>query len=822
MWQTAGAAAVHRVPLYALLLLWLVSQLVNTRVRLRGQTISVGLTSWSLVVTMVFASRTHLVPYVVGIEVVLGVLRRAQAVKIAFNACNIAVACAIGGIGFEALTSPLSLGRPASWLSITVAVFAVEVVSAATTFTVLAIQGALDLHRIGTFLMPLLILGPVNAVFAIITVDSVWTVRWALILVASIPGGAFLAHRSYVALSARYNNLEVLYRFTEHLAGLSEERDVVTAVLAGLREAFFCGVAQLVTLGEGAGACYQQVGDGPLTVVDLEASGALRTTLAGIEDVQVVTASRARRGGQTLLHGSNRVLVGRMPEDGGLPRWLLVGDRHDGLPFEKADRSFMVALAAQSAVALRGTRLLDELRSEAANREHDALHDPLTHLGNRTLFTRRTQTALTRRGPGTKVGVMLLDLDGFKEINDTLGHPVGDVVLKEVADRLQTVVRAVGVPTRLGGDEFAVLVSAASSSADIERLAASIAKAVAAPMDVGGFALTVQASIGIAMSPDHGTDTATLLKRADVAMYSAKGSSNLPVIYDQADDHNTTRRLTLATELRAAMAAEAFDLHFQPKIAMDTLQLRGFEALLRWNHPGMGSVSPAEFIPVAEQAGLIDQLTWWVLDRSLQEQRRWAANGFDLEVAVNFSAKSLLDANLPRRLAERLQLTGVPPDRLTIEVTETSVMADTKRSATILEHVAATGIKLAIDDFGTGYSSLSRLRELPVDEIKVDRSFVTTMLDSPDNHAIVAGTVHLALSMGRTVVAEGVEDLMTWDALRDMGCQAAQGFVMSPPMAADEVMAWLALTLDGAVPVPRGAAVVPPGRPGAKVRLPAR
>jgi EAL domain-containing protein (putative c-di-GMP-specific phosphodiesterase class I) len=301
----------------------------------------------------------------------------------------------------------------------------------------------------------------------------------------------------------------------------------------------------------------------------------------------------------------------------------------------------------------------------------------------------------------------------------------------------------------------------------------------------------MRASIGVSLAPLHGGDSSTLLKRADIAMYSAKSTTKGVVVYDPAIDHNTTRRLVLASELRRAIAANKLEVWYQPVASLPTGDVTGFEALLRWHHDDFGDISPGEFIPVAEQTGLIEPLTWWMLRESLRELRRWHDNGYDVTLAVNLSARSLLDTEIADRFDRLLEETGVSPSSLEVEITESCIMADADRAERILRKLSALGISISIDDFGTGYSSLSRLKTLPVHTVKIDRSFVKNLCTDEDDEAIVRSTIELARNMGHRVVAEGVEDLETWDRLIELGCDHVQGYYLSRPLPADKCRAWM-------------------------------
>jgi predicted signal transduction protein with EAL and GGDEF domain len=346
--------------------------------------------------------------------------------------------------------------------------------------------------------------------------------------------------------------------------------------------------------------------------------------------------------------------------------------------------------------------------------------------------------------------------------------------------------------TRLGGDEFAVLVMNADEDQDVAALAAELAHAVQSPVLIDELTLHVRASIGIAFVPDHGDSAHTLLRRADVAMYAAKSSGTEIATYSADDDRYSRRRLSLVGDLRRALQEGALELYFQPQVRFDTGEIDGVEALLRWAHPAFGFVPPDEFIPVAEQAGLIADLTRWVLRTAIAQQVEWSQLGLDVRMAVNLSARNLHDARLVDDLRSYLVDAGLSPARLTLELTETSIMADANRGITMLQALSALGVRISIDDFGTGHSSLSRLSRMPVHEIKVDRSFVMGMTRDPSNEVIARTTVDLGLNLGLQVIAEGVEDNATWDLLHALGCHAAQGYLFTPPLPAAALQAWFA------------------------------
>ena len=423
---------------------------------------------------------------------------------------------------------------------------------------------------------------------------------------------------------------------------------------------------------------------------------------------------------------------------------------------------------------------------QALAKEHQALHDALTGLPNRTLFHQRVNATLAAGGGATHA-VMLMDVDHFKEVNDTLGHHHGDELLREIAARLAQAVRPEDTVARLGGDEFAVLVPDLDRADSAVAVAERLLRALQAPMQIEGLSLEVTASIGIATHPAHGDRVEILLRHADVAMYQAKRAHSGHQVYRAENDRHSTRRLTLAAELRKAIDEGELELHFQPQTEVATGTVRGVEALVRWRHPTRGLIAPGDFIPLAERSGLITPLTSFVLDQALCQARGWRDSGLRLPIAVNLSARSFLDHELPAEIAALLAKWGTDAELLQLEITESMLMSDPDRARTVLERLTSQGLRLSIDDFGTGYSSLAQLKRLPVDEIKIDRSFVIDMGSSASDEAIVRSTIELAHNLGLSVVAEGVEDEASLRTLRRLGCDLAQGYHLGRPVPAESL-----------------------------------
>jgi diguanylate cyclase (GGDEF)-like protein len=437
----------------------------------------------------------------------------------------------------------------------------------------------------------------------------------------------------------------------------------------------------------------------------------------------------------------------------------------------------------------RTTRRIQRQMEEIAYR---AMYDELTGLPNRALFRDRAQQAVAAaRRDQTSVSILLLDVDRFREINDALGHEAGDFLLRELGSRLRDLLRESDTFARLGGDEYGILLPTATVE-EAMVLAARVHEALETPFALRDVPLEVATSVGVAAYPEHGEDVDVLLQHADVAMYVAKDAHAGTAVYDVELDTSDAARLALAGELRGAIERGELTIHYQPKADLSTGLIVGAEALVRWQHPVRGLLAADAFVPIAERTGLIKPLSLYVVRAALTQCRAWSEAGLDLGVAVNLTIPDLLDLELPDHIAELLDETGVPPGRLELEITESTILADPFRVRQVLTRLNEMGLRLAIDDFGTGYSSLAYLKRLPVQTIKIDKSFVTGMCDDPSDATIVRSTIDLGRNLGLAIVAEGVETRETWNALRGLGCSLAQGYLIGRAMPADDLARQLA------------------------------
>jgi diguanylate cyclase (GGDEF)-like protein len=450
-----------------------------------------------------------------------------------------------------------------------------------------------------------------------------------------------------------------------------------------------------------------------------------------------------------------------------------------------------VVLAASAVVGaiVRAGITFREAQALAVSR-YQARTDELTGLGNRRQFSEAVGAQIAQLAPDERLAVLLLDLDHFKEVNDSLGHTVGDSLLIDVGKRLAEHVRRADVLVRLGGDEFVIMLhdsSTTHSQGTAERLRTALQQV----FHIDGIAIHVDVSIGIAICPDVAPTVDGLLQRADLAMYEAKAKQCGYVVYQPSDDDDLTLRLLLVQELRTAIESDELLLHYQPKVDLRSGRLAGVEALVRWNHPVRGLLYPDGFIAVAERYGLMRGLTLSVFRLALDQVRDWRAAGTLTKVAVNVSASNLLDAELPDQIQRMLEARDLPASSLVVEVTESMLMVDAEHALVVLQRLRAIGVRISVDDYGTGYSSLGRLRELPVDELKLDRSFIADMHVDERAAAIVYSTVQLAHSLGLTIVAEGIETANALAQLTTYDCDVGQGYFLSRPLLPEQLTEWL-------------------------------
>jgi diguanylate cyclase (GGDEF)-like protein len=765
----------------------------------RREAVSFTLTTIPLVIGLVAVDPLTLILARVGGSALALVVRyRQQPLKLATNLASFLAQTVVAIAVFRGLTS--GAAGPSQWLGIVLAVLAGD----AAQTCVLAAAISLYQRRWEPGLRDSAIMSSIavsiEASVGIVAVTLLAHEPAALLPLGVVAALVLISLRTHRSLSERHRELGELYKLTSTVGDALVDRSALLVLLDHARDLLRAERAWLYLDGDGghlqqismssAGASAGDAPDGATKLRD--AAGA-----AG-EPLHIRESDDAHR--QLLAAtGASELLVAPLTGPSGSVGTLVVADRSgDVRDFLSADAQLLATVANHVSALLENLRLVDRLRQSARDSEHQSLHDPLTGLPNRVLFMRELEAAVAS---GSPAAVLLLDLDRFKEVNDTLGHHNGDLLLQQVGTRLRGALRRGDMVARLGGDEFAVLLPDIEGATGAVHVGRGIVDLLEQPFSIGDMRVDVGASIGIAVSPRDGDDPATLVRRADVAMYTAKAEQSGVEAYAPERDGYSADRLALVADLRLAIHDGALDVYYQPQVDLVDGSLLGVEALVRWPHPTRGMVQPNDFIGVAEHTGLIHPLTRFVLEEALKASRRWRREGHAMRMSVNLSARSLLDPELTQDVAHLLKEYDVPRGGLCLEVTESSMMADLRRTIATVEALAALGVTIALDDFGTGHSSLAYVKGLPVGEIKVDRSFVSSMIEDHTDEAIVRTILELARNLEIPVVAEGVEDVATSNRLRAMGCPTAQGYLFGKPMPASELENWIADRARESLPV---------------------
>ncbi|HMT60972.1 MAG TPA: EAL domain-containing protein [Microthrixaceae bacterium] len=593
-------------------------------------------------------------------------------------------------------------------------------------------------------------------------------------------GIAFVAVcRAYSKIRARYQAMQLLDRFTRAIAGAVLNGTATGALLTETAEILHADGAWLIVA--------DASGTRRITAVDAVVAEAAAEPLDEMIARHGVAAARLETddgplGDALAAAGHLEIIYCPVSRDETRTVVLVVADRSGSVrPFDDEDVTLFETLASHAGLALLNVDLVNQLRDEITVTEHQATHDALTGLPNRTLFQARLESAIEG---GEHPAVLLIDLDRFKDVNDTLGHHNGDRLLREIARRLESSLGTERCVARLGGDEFAALLTGSPSRADAISLAFDLAATLERPVTVADVEVDVGASIGIAFESADGigTDTDTLLRQADVAMYTAKADRSVVEIYSADRDNYSPQRLSLVGRLRSAIDNGDLVLNYQPQVELATGEVVGVEALVRWPQPGRGPIPPDEFIYIAEHTGLIRPLSRLVIDRAVIQAARWYHQGRRLRMSLNLSPHNLVEPDIVGVIADKLAAAELPPDRLMIELTESTVMANPKRTLGLLNELRELGIGVAIDDFGTGTSSLAYLTTLPANELKIDKSFVFAIGSDPTADSIVRSIIDLGRNLNLGIIAEGVETEQAAQTLIDMGCRFAQGYLYSRPL----------------------------------------
>jgi diguanylate cyclase (GGDEF)-like protein len=734
----------------------------------------------------------------VGSAIALRVHRKQGTTKLVFNLAAFLLEASVSMTVFRALAGHSTGDSPRALLAAMIGILTGVLLVTGCIAGVISInEGRQDRRTVVRLVGANVVVAVTNVSLALVAVSVLWVSKSAAWLLLAVCVILFVGYRSYARLQQKHDDLELLYDFTRSTGRALQVDSAMRELLGQVRTVLRAEIAELHVQSVSGRTVTRTIlgGDDDLTVSVTEETPFWHRLADTSRPLLLADPPRDPQAVLDLaeLSMKDAMIAPLRRMDGSVFGLMLAGNRlGDQRTFNTEDLKLFEALANHAGVSLENRHLIERLRSEVADKEHQALHDALTGLPNRLLFQRRIAEALVNAHVGSSVAVMLLDLDRFKEVNDTLGHHNGDLLLQEIGNRLRRILRSGDTVARLGGDEFAVLLPDLAGDEAALAAATGIRQALERPFQIAEVNLDVGCSIGIAMWPHHGEDATVLLQRADVAMYSSKENQRGVELYDPTSDTYSLERLALVGELRNAIEQGELAVHYQPKAAIAGGQLLGMEALVRWHHPRLGAIPPEEIIGVAEQTGLIRPLTLWVLNQALRQCRLWRREGHKFDVAVNLSIRNLLDAELPNDVLRMLTELGLPSSALTFEITESSIMNDPVRTVAVLSRLRAMGVRLAIDDFGTGYSSFSHLQRMPVDEIKIDKSFVQHLATDDSDYVIVRSIVDLGRNLGLRVVAEGVEDHGAWERLRGLGCDVAQGYVLTRPLPAAELDVWLA------------------------------
>jgi diguanylate cyclase (GGDEF)-like protein len=797
-----GGPVLSPWPLVLLYLaIFLAAEATNLSVELRRQAARILIAEVPLIVALFYLSPLSVVAVRVLAHLGGHMLRRTEPVKIAFNLASIGCSTAVVALIVATHRPQLANIAPSSWhdapgawVVLLGAAVVGLLISAVNIFGVIwLVQGPMTISDLSQAAGPGIILGAVNATIGLVVLLVVRATPWSVLLLTVVTGALVAVYQTYAQFVRQHRRLSDIHDLTKAISETSYDGTLIDVLLKRVRQLLR---AEYATLWLPAAGRY------PETLLSaraddkglLDVSGTPSSLRQLAVQTGVTVAAGVKLGDDNLrqvLRASNTkdAIVVPLRSGGAVIGSLEVAGRmSDVQHFTPDDVRLVETLAAQASVAVENNRLVDRLR-------FDAYHDALTGLPNRRRMLASLEEAVKIRAPGEVVAVMIFDSDGLRDVNDSLGHAAGDQLLTEFARRLRDLCPPAALVGRVGGDGFAVTIRIESADAALV-FATDIRQALTHPMEFGPLSLDVGAAVGISVHPDHGSDPATLLQRADVAKHAAKAQSSGVLLFDPSLESRSVRRLGLAADLRRALDNDALQIHFQPKVSLRTRELVGVECLARWDHPVHGAVAPEDFLAVAEHTGQLGRLTEFLLRQGLRRAHDWSESGHPLPISVNLSPRTVVDHDFPARLRELLAEHSVAPELLTLEITEDGMIADKERPIPALRRLDDMGVRISVDDFGTGYSSLSYLRRLPVDEVKIDRSFVQGMATDAGDLAIVRAIVELCRHLGLVVVAEGVESELTLSLLDEMGCDIGQGFLFSRPLPYDRLEAWLTARTD--------------------------
>jgi diguanylate cyclase (GGDEF)-like protein len=773
------------MPWWVFALIFLLVEAKVVHLHFRSEAHSLSLSELGLVLGLFFLTPgALLLAQLCGAGVALVACRRQKPLKAAFNLVQFAFSTSLALLIFHALISSSVATGPVGWASALLGVGAASVAGVALVSVAISIaERRSTLAQLPKVMLIALIGSVATASLAVAAVELLRANPWGVVLLLAPGGGCALAFRAYAAQRRQHQHLEFLYQSIRAMQGAQELRSAVRELLQAARAMLSANFAEIVFLPSTSGEPALRSassGDDERLLEPTELREIEELAAFGLAEDRTILLARGRAP-----HALDTYLAHRGLKDGMLSvlraddrilGLLLVGDRAgDVATFTGDDSKLLETFASHAAVLIENDRVKEQLR-------YQAFHDGLTELPNRVLLTNRVAEALAGAQPHSPPSVLFIDLDDFKTVNDSLGHNAGDQLLVAVAERLRACIRPGDSPARLGGDEFAVLLGS-DSAGTAEETAKRIVDALRAPFVVHGREVPVHASVGIASAASRETTAEELLQNADVAMYTAKTNGKRGfAIYEPEMHTRIRRRHELSAALERAVEREEITAHYQPIVALGSGRTVALEALARWQHPDRGTVLPDNFIPMAEEMGSMGQIGRAVLQQACRQLRFWHTTFPRLAVSVNVSAAEIQNPHLADEIAAVLAENGIDPDRLIVEITETSAMRDPAATVNTLQSLRQNGVRLALDDFGTGYSSLSHLRQFPLDMIKIAKTFVDQLDNVYSDTAFLDAILRLAAALDLTVVAEGIERAEQADVLRSFNCGLGQGYYFARPM----------------------------------------
>ena len=789
-----------RLPWWALAVLFYLTEIYVVHIEFRRDAHSFSLSEIPLVLGLFLATPTDFIlAQFIGAALALGLHRHQSPLKLAFNVSHFCLEATVATVIFHrivALGDPLG---PAGALATFTPVAAASLIATVSIFLAISLsEGRVQLEKFWSVLGSSVMIAVANTSLGLLGVWIIWTNpagAWLLVVpIATV----FLAYRAYTAERQERQALDFLNQSTRILQETKEFEAGLLMLLHNARDMFRAEVAELIMFpsGESDAALRTTVGagDNESVMIPVPLLGrALGAEFAAsfLDDAQ----QNGVLGPYLALRDFSDAMVAPMWGETRMLGVVILANRMgDVSTFDGNDLKLFETLANHTSVALQNGRLeksLAQLSALEKELSHQASHDPLTGLANRVLFTNNVEHSLARRGRAGSVAVLFLDLDDFKTVNDSFGHLAGDQLLKAAADRIQNCLRAEDTAARLGGDEFGILIDEVEDRSDAVYVAERIIRSLDSPYLIQGKEFFVHASVGIAFSHEDNQSADALLRNADVAMYRAKSHGKGGYdIYEDGMHIAVMKRMEMKAELERAVEQDQFVLHYQPIVSLKTGRITAAEALVRWQHPERGLLPPQEFVPLAEETGLIVPISRWVLDAACKQARRWHLNCPPDQrplMSVNLSPKHIAQASLVDDIVEAIRNSLVQPQSLVIELTENVLMHDSDSTIAKLEELRVLGVKIAMDDFGNGFSSLGYLRRFPLDILKIAKCFVDDLNDGAAGTELADAMIKLGAALGVKVVAEGIEHGTQFVKARELGCDAGQGFYFSPPLTPAEL-----------------------------------